>query len=266
MKKLILVLCILISISCSQQTEMNQQIVISADKWDKHFTNAEIECTFVLTKLNSDSLIIYNPERAKKGFLPASTYKIPNSLIALESKVIEDENEIIQWDGVKRFYDKWNANQNLQSAIKYSCVWFYQELARRVGKEKMQFYLDTLYYGNSKMGADVDKFWLEGDLRISAIEQIEFLTKFINHDLPFAKRNFNIVEKILLVDSTENYRQFAKTGWGGDDDNQVGWYVGFVRNNSGVWIFALNIHIKRDKDAVQRKLITNEILIREGII
>ncbi len=266
MKKFILLFYLFLFVSCSQRNDKEQKIFISVDYWGKYFTNSEVEGTFVLTKLNSDSLLVFNPKRAKKAFLPASTFKIPNSLISLESKVIADENEIIKWDGVTRFYDKWNADQNLKSAIKYSCVWFYQELARRVGKEKMQFYLDTLNYGNSKMGADVDKFWLEGDLKISAVEQIEFLTQFLNRDLPFSDRNFDIVEKILLVDSTENYRQFAKTGWGGDDNNQVGWYVGFVKNNSGTSIFALNIHIKSDKDAEQRKLITNEILKQENII
>jgi beta-lactamase class D len=266
MKKFVLLIILVSFVSCSQQTKNSQQVIIPTDKWKNHFTNAEVEGTFVLTKLNSDSLFVYNFERAKTGFLPASTFKIPNSLISLESKVIADENEIIKWDGKKRFYDAWNQDQNLSSAIRISCVWFYQELARRVGKDKMQFYLDTLNYGNSIMGADVDKFWLEGELRISAIEQIDFLTNFLNRDLPFSKRNFDIVEKILLVDSTDNYMQFAKTGWGGDDDNQVGWYVGFVKNSSGVWIFALNIHIKKDEDAQFRKIIVNEILKREGII
>ncbi len=266
MKKFVLLIILVSFSSCSQQTENSQQVIIPTDKWNNHFTSAEVEGTFVLTKLNSDTLIVYNVERAKTGFLPASTFKIPNSLISLESKVIADENEIIKWDGKKRFYDKWNQDQNLSSAIKFSCVWFYQELARRVGKEKMQYYLDTLNYGNSKMGSDVDKFWLEGDIRISAIEQVEFLTKFLNCNLPFSKRNFDIVEKIMLVDSTDNYKQFAKTGWGGDDDNQVGWYVGFVKNKFGVWIFALNIHIKKDDDAQFRKKIVNDILKREGII
>lgn len=218
--------------------------------------------TFVLTKLNSDTLFCFNSARADSAFLPASTFKIINSLISLETGAIKDENEIIKWDGVKRFYAFWNQDQNLSSAIKISCVWFYQELARRVGKEKMQFYLDTLNYGNSKMGADVDKFWLQGDLKISAVEQIKFLTQFLNRDLPFSERNVDIVEKILLVDSTENYKQYAKTGWSGE----IGWYVGYVIRQNQIWIFAMNINMIGIEDAKHRIEMTESILEKEGIL
>lgn len=244
----------------------NGKIIIEKNDWAKYYNDVNLDGTFVLTKLNSDTLYYYNLERANKRYLPASTFKIPNSLIALETEVITDENEIIEWDGKIRFIEQWNKDQNLQSAIKYSCVWFYQELARRVGRDRMQLYVDLINYGNSKLGAQIDTFWLEGDIRISPMEQIDFLTAFINRQLPFKKRNIDIVEKILLIDSTNTFRLYAKTGWTARVGFQVGWYVGFVKKNNEIWIFALNIDINEKKDADNRESITRAILKGEGVI
>ena len=240
--------------------------IIEEKSWDDLFKSPRLEGTFLLHKLNSDSLKVYNLERAEKEYLPASTFKILNSLISLESNVIKDENEIIEWDGIERFYNKWNMDQSLKTALKYSCVWFYQELARRVGTERMQYYLDTVKYGNSKIGAEIDKFWLEGELRISAVEQIGFLINFLERKLPFTDRNYNIVKNIMLVDSTDNYKLYAKTGWTARVHNQIGWYVGFLERDLKTWIFAMNIDINDDKDAKYRELLTRKILLKEGLL
>jgi beta-lactamase class D len=260
MKKMILLVLITSSLIYSQN------YLLENNSWKKFYDEDSVAGTFVLSKLGSDSLYVHNPARAKKQYLPASTFKILNSLISLETKVISDENKIIKWDEKKRFYDKWNQDQNLKSAMKYSCVWFYQELARRVGEEKMQAYLDSTKYGNSKIGADIDKFWLEGELRISAFEQIEFLNKFLTNDLPFSDLNFKIVKNIILIDSTDSYQLYAKTGWTARVDNQIGWYVGFVENETETWVFAMNIDIDDSRDAKLREEITRRILRHEKLI
>jgi len=240
--------------------------IIDVDNWGKYFTEANLQGTFILNKFRSDTLRIYNTRRANEHYLPASTFKILNSLISLETGVIKNEKEIIEWDGTKRFSDNWNKNQNLKTAMKYSCVWFYQELARRVGSAKMQYYLDTVNYGNSKMGAAIDNFWLEGELKISAVEQIVFLYQFLSRKLPFSNRNFDIVKKILQIDSTNIYQLYAKTGWTARTNEQIGWYVGFVENKLGIWIFAMNIDINEMKDSENREGITRKILGAEGLI
>ncbi|MCB0742589.1 MAG: class D beta-lactamase [Ignavibacteriae bacterium] len=250
------------------QTSINEisEKYKSQNDWGKYFDESGVEGTFILYNLNEDSLKVYNQERAEKQFLPASTFKILNSLISLEVKAVKDENEIIKWDGVKRFYDAWNQDQNMKSAIKISCVWFYQELARRVGREKMQYYLDTCNYGNSKMGDKIDTFWLEGDIRISAKEQIKFLTNFLNKTLPFSDRNFEIVKNIMLIDSTDKYKYYAKTGWTARVEREIGWYVGFVERLGETWIFAINIDMNGIDDAKYRIEITESILKQEGIL
>lgn len=250
----------------SQNNNKTSELTVEMESWSNYFNETSLDGTFLLKKNNSDTLLVFNSKRSTKSYLPASTFKILNSLIFLETKVIKDENEIIKWDGVKRFYDKWNMDHSLSSAIKVSCVWFYQELARRVGEERIQYYLDTIKYGNSKIGSDVDKFWLEGKLRISAYEQIQFLKKFLNSTLPFSGKNIDIVKNIMIIDSNDNYKLYAKTGWTARIAKQIGWYVGFVENNDQTWIFAMNIDINESEDAKYREELTRKILIHEGII
>lgn len=225
-----------------------------------------VKGSFVLYDMKNGHFMRYNSERCKERFIPASTFKIPNSLIGLETGVIKDENFVIPWDSVVRSIESWNRDQTLASAIKYSAVWYYQELARRVGKEKMQYYINECKYGNMDISENVDDFWLRGNIRISQNEQIEFLNKMYNYKLPFSKRNIDIVKKIILQESTDSYRLFAKTGWA--IVPYVGWYVGYVEVNGNVYFFANNIEGEEDNTDFPKSRIeiTRSILDSEGII
>ncbi len=170
MKYMFLILLVASSIFCEE---------IEKKEWGKYFTEKGFEGCFVLLDNNNNTTYVYNKERAEKQFLPASTFKIPNSVFALDSKVIKDENEIIEWDGVTRSFKDWNQNLNLSTAIKVSCVWFYQELAKRMGYEKLDNYVKSINYGNKNIKGAIDRFWLDGELRISAYQQIDFLKKLL---------------------------------------------------------------------------------------
>jgi len=222
------------------------------------FSNRKINGCFILYDVENDISIIYNPERAKQRYLPASTYKILNSLIALECEVVEDENELIQWDGIERPIFIWNQNHTMKTGIKYSVVWFYQELARRIGEEQMQVWVDSVPYGNQQIGKEIDNFWLVGDLRISPMEQVEFLKKFVEEDLPFRKDVIKTVKAILIEDKSDTHVFRAKTGWA-DYGTPVGWYVGYIEINGKTYIFVNNIEIRSNQDANSRKEITKEI-------
>jgi len=145
-------------------------------------------------------------------------------------------------------------------------VWFYQELARRIGKNRMQFWIDSVKYGNQQMGSEIDDFWLAGDIGISAKQQVDFIAKLIKNELPFDKDNQKTVREILITDSTNSYTIHSKTGWGVRVKPQIGWYVGYVETQKNKWVFALNIDINSKSDLKYRKQITYEILRREGII
>jgi len=225
------------------------------------FSKTDINGTVVISSLNGDETYIYNNERAIKRFIPASTFKIPNTLISLEERVIKDEFETIKWDGKIRSYSPWNKDQTLQSAISVSCVWCYQKFAKEIGNNKYLIYLKKIHYGNEQTGSNVSTFWLEGDIKISAIEQINLLKKLYKNELPFEQKYINITKKILIVKDTKNYIIRAKTGWSG----KIGWYVGYVEVKNKVWFFALNADVK--KETLQyRKQIVMEALSAKKII
>lgn len=225
---------------------------------ERSFEKRMISGCFILYDLEEDTSMIYNVERSEQMFLPASTFKILNSLIALECEVVKDELEVIKWDGKKRQISVWNQDHNMKSGIKYSVVWFYQELARRIGEDRMQAYVDSVQYGNRQIGKHIDDFWLVGDLRISPKQQIEFLKKLIAEDLPFQKNNIKVVKEILVEDSNETYVFRAKTGWA-DYGTPVGWYVGYIELKGKTYVFANNLEIRGNQDARARKEIAKEI-------
>jgi beta-lactamase class D len=195
---------------------------------------------FVLYDLNSNQYSRYNPERCAERFIPASTFKIMNSLIGLETGVIPDENYVIKWDGTQYDIPSWNQDQTLKTAIQNSVVWYYQELARRVGKEKMQYYVDAAHYGNQDISGQIDTFWLEGGLRISADEQVEFLKRLYQGDLPLSQRSMNIVKEILVLEKAGSYQLSGKTGSGQRLIPHEGWFVGYLETKGNVYFFATN--------------------------
>jgi beta-lactamase class D len=225
---------------------------------EEAFRKRGINGCFIMHDVENDTSIIYNQPRTVQQFLPASTYKIPNSLIALECRVIKDENEIIPWDSVGRFVPAWNKYHNLRTGIKYSVVWFYQELARRIGVVRMQNWVDRIKYGNMNIGDEIDSFWLVGELRITPMEQLHFLKKFSEGDLPFNKEHINTVQEILIEDRNDQYVFRAKTGWA-DKGQPIGWYIGYIVYDGKTFIFVNNIDIKSNEDAKARKAIVREV-------
>jgi len=195
---------------------------------------------FVLYDLNRTQYIRHNPKRCGERFLPASTFKIMNSLIGLETGVIPDEKYVIKWDGEQYNIPSWNQDHTLKTAMHYSVVWYYQELARRVGKEKMQHYMNAVCYGNQDISGQIDTFWLEGGLRISADEQVEFLKRLYQGDLPLSQRSMNIVKEILVLEKAESYQLTGKTGSVQRITPHEGWFVGYLETKGNVYFFATN--------------------------
>ncbi len=230
--------------------------------FEKYFTAAGVPGAFVIYDARNDKYLAYNSKRVQAPFIPASTFKILNSLIALETGVIADENEIIKWDGVDRGSEEWNRDHNLRSAFKVSAVWFYQELARRIGAERMQHFVAAADYGNKNIGGGVDVFWLTGSLRIAPKEQIDFLVKLHRNALPFTQRAIDIVKDIMIFEKTNEYVLRAKTGWG----MHIGWFVGYVERGGNVYFFANNIDLLEAKDREARIQISKSILHDLGLV
>lgn len=241
-------------------------IKASDDEFDSIFTKNGVEGTIIISSLDGSKEYVLNRERSEKRFLPASTFKILNSLIALDEKVVENENEIIKWDGIDKGWSRWNKDHTLATALPVSCVWFYQELAQRIGNTSYLEHLKKTKYGNKKTGPVLTTFWLNGDLSISAREQIEFLRRLYKKELPYSQENMSIITKLLIVESSPDVTILAKTGWAMRIKNQHGWYVGYVEKKDETWFFATNIDIETKKDAHLRKKITFQALKIKGIL
>lgn len=210
----------------------------------RNLQEAKSDGCFIVYDLKRDRYIRYNPDHCQKRFIPASTFKIFNSLVALETKAIANENIVIPWDGVvNNEFLEWNQDQTMRTAFKRSVVWFYQELARRVGYERMRKYIQASGYGNQDIGDKVDTFWLKGKLRISPEEQIKFLVMLYKENLPFAPAVMQTVKDIMVIDRQEHYTLRGKTGWGRDVDGMknIGWYVGYLERDHNVYFYTLNI-------------------------
>ena len=215
-----------------------KQTTETRDDFKKYYDRFDVEGSFVLYDPQADKYIFYNQEQYEHTFSPASTYKICNSLIGLETGVIKDENFVIPWDSVTRQNPNWNSDHDLKTAFKNSTVWYYQELARRVGGQQMKYWLDKANYGNADTSGGIDKFWLTGGLRISPKQQIDFLKRLHDNQLPFSKRSVDIVKNIMIAKDTLHYVVRAKTGWGGQDNKDIGWYVGYLETKNKVYYFA----------------------------
>ena len=235
---------------------------------EKYFQDHGIKGSFILHDKNNNHTIEVNPERNKQAFIPASTFKILNSLIGLETAVISDQNHEIEWDKTVHEFSAWNQNHTLETAIQNSVVWYYQALAREVGAERMQHFVSAANYGNENIDGEIDTFWLEGELRISPIEQIDFLQRFYEEELPFSERSINIVKDIIIVEETETYRIRAKTGAGLRFEPKVGWWVGYLEENDNVYFFALNIEGEAPEDVLSdaRFEITKSIMKELGLL
>ncbi len=238
----------------------------------KHFADNGTQGTFVAYKVDDYTVIASDKERSGQAILPASTFKIPNSVIALETGVVADpDKDIFKWDGVTRFIPEWNRDHTLRSAIAASAVPVYQDIARRIGEERMQKYLDAFDYGNHDIGGGIDRFWLTGNLRIDPVQQIDFLDRLRRGVLPVSSRAQDLTRDILPVTKVGDAVIRSKTGLVGVDDKSeaetvrtsIGWLVGWVEKGDRRTVFALNLDIREAHHTAARmqlaQLCLNEI-------
>ena len=239
----------------------------------QHFDNLGVNGSIIIYELNQDSFYQHNPSRNNSAFPPASTYKIPNSLIALETEVIKDDVAVLTWDGIERPLngspiEEWNQDLNLRLAFKYSAVWFYQVLARRIGYQRMQDFVNQIQYGNQNIGGkeDIDRFWLRGELRITPQQQIALLRRLYQNDLPFSQQIMDLVKDIMIVEQTPDYVLRGKTGWAIAVTPQIGWFVGYLEQNDNVYFFATSIEIVSENDLAARLEVTRLCLQDLGLL
>lgn len=215
----------------------------------KYFDSAKVEGTFGMFDNGQGQFTIYNmPRYRDSAYTPASTFKIFNSLVALGTGRIFSDTVVVPWDGVVRTspagdtMTDWNKDMNMREAFAVSNVGFYQEMARRIGRDTMQKMLDSVGYGNKKMGAAIDRFWLDNSLKITPDEQLGLVKRLYFKQLPFQNREQEIVKDMMIREKTDKYTLAYKTGWGTTEKgNQLGWLVGWIEENNHPYFFVLNV-------------------------
>ena len=227
--------------------------------WGNIFSEFDAHGTIVVAdaRTNTESLSVYDEIRAQKRYSPASTFKIPHTLFALDAGVVRDEFQVFKWDGVVRSFAAHNQDQDLRSAMRNSAVWVYELFAKQIGEGRAKDYLKKLNYGNADPSTKHGDYWIDGSLAISAYEQISFLKRLYRNELPFRVEHQRLVKDIMIVEAERDWILRAKTGW----DGRMGWWVGWVEWPTGPVFFALNIDTpNRMDDLPKREAITRSIL------
>jgi bla regulator protein BlaR1 len=214
-----------------------------------------------LYDLSANQYTIYNKERSLTRVSPDSTYKVYDSLIALETNIITKDQNTIDWNSTKYPYEVWNRNQNLSSALKNSVNWYFQELDKKIGRNNLQNYFTRMNYGNCDLSGDISSYWLESSLKISPVEQVQLLKAFYTNELQFNKLNIDTVKSALLLSERNGASLSGKTGSGTvNQKNMNGWFIGYVESKGNTYVFATNIQSGTNPCGSEAEKITLSIL------
>jgi beta-lactamase class D len=261
--KLTYILCFLTLVSGrASGVETAEEIDLS-----KHF--GSYSGLFVLYEAGTERWQRYHPEQCRVRTSPCSTFKVLNSLIALETGVASGADFSLSWDGKRHDIDSWNQDQTLRSAFSNSCVWYFQELARRIGMERYRQIIPEVGYGNNDLTGGVTQFWLQSSLAVSPDEQVDFLRRMYNHKLPFSARNVETVLDIMTLKRDGQTVFRGKTGSAFDAKKNVptlGWFIGSVTASSGNYLFATRITGGESPSGISARRITESVLSDLGIL
>lgn len=253
-------------------TETAEATIEERPDWAAVFDAAGVEGTFALREVGSGRTEVLDLTRATTQRRPASTFKILNSLVILETGTLPDVDTAVPWDGTEREVASWNQDHTLRSGIEVSAVWMFQEMARRIGEPTMNDWVAAADYGNADIGGGIDRFWLDGDLRISPVEQLDVLERLLTDDLPFDPDVQAQVRDIIVRESGDGWSWSHKTGTALVEDPALGWLVGATEHDGRRWVFAMNVDLGTIEgvggliDTPVRQDVTRQILVSEGAL
>lgn len=218
---------------------------IQSPKFQSILDSADVKGAILIYDLKKDSYYSNDFEWSRAGKLPASTYKIPNSIIALETGVVENDSTLFKWNGQERALKVWEQDLIFRDAFHFSCVPCYQDVARKIGVKRMNAYLSKLSFGDMKVDStNIDSFWLEGESKISQFQQVDFLRRFYDKQLPITERTYEIMNRMMVIDENNEYTLIGKTGWSIRNDHNNGWFVGYLKKENNTYFFAANVEPK----------------------
>ena len=235
-------LVLLVNLSGNCQTKNLKPKEIVKTEFGKILDSLQVKGSILIYDVKNKTYYSNDFSWAKTEIIPASTFKIPNSIIALETGIIESDSAIFKWNGEKRRFKKWKEDLTFKKAFQVSCVPCYQEIARKVGVKRMKSYLKKLNYNGMVFDTlTIDNFWLQGKSKFSQMQQIDFLKRLYYSKLSISKRTENIMKDIMQIEKTESYVLSGKSGWGMRNEINNGWLVGYLETNNSVYFFATNV-------------------------
>ncbi len=261
-----------VPVACTSEDDGSAEPqVVERGEWGRFFDDAGVVGTFAAREVGTGRTLVWNVDRAEARRLPASTFKILNSMIILQTGLVDDVDEVVAWDGVERPIAAWNRDHNLRSGIEVSAVWMYQELAREVGEDRMAEWVVAADYGNADIGGGIDEFWLRGDLRISPLEQLDFLERMVTGELPFDAEVVADVGEIIVREQGDGWVWSHKTGTALAVQPTLGWLVGTAQQGDRTWVFAMNIDLDSTElsgqiDPLIRQTLSRRILENVGAL
>lgn len=233
--------------------------------------------TFVALDLKTDNCWVINQPGLTQRHGPYSTFKIPHTLIALETGAVKSIDERFEWDQAKHpaktfWPETWKQSHTLATAFKHSAVWYYQDLVPRIDPKQYKKWLAKFHYGNQIFTPGSDIFWLNGELKISPEEQVAFIKCVAKTGCGVKAKNIAAFESAALQETKNSISLYAKTGAGPIETNNFdgafeGWYVGYLKDSSGNATTAFAIYMEAESFAAikdYRKELTLKLLVDIG--
>ena len=229
---------------------------ITTEEYSHQFKN--YDGCFILYSVNKHKVVSeYNPNnRCNQRIAPDSTFKIALSLMAFNEGII-DQDTIFKWNGEKGVLPTHDQDQTPQTWLKYSVVWVSQQITPQLGLARIKGYLADFNYGNQDFSGDAGKnnglqyAWLSSSLKISALEQLNFLNAMLSDKLHVNKKALINTKRNMYQGKLDNGADYyGKTGSGRHGHNERetnpsqlrdGWFVGFVEMDSQQYIFVSNL-------------------------
>ena len=217
--------------------------------------------SFVLYDMTKDSYKIYNKDLSTKRVSPDSTYKIYSGLFALEEGVINYNSSNQHWDGTNYYFDSWNKDQTLTTALRNSVNWYFQNLDTQIGYQTLYSYYNKISYGNCDLSAGIEDYWSESSLKISPVEQVILLSELLENKWEFEEKNIQAIKDALFISDTSIGKLYGKTGTGSlNGQNTNGWFIGFIEHGENTYCFATNLQNSENATGSAASEITIEIL------
>lgn len=241
--------------ACSQRTTTQQ---LDLNEQFGSYTGS-----FKLYDLTAKTYSVYHEEKRDQRYAPASTFKVLHSLIALETGVVQSAETVIPWDGSAHSIPAWNRDQTLRSAVSDSVIWYFQRVATDIGRDREEHYLQKVGYGNQKVGPDVTTFWLDGSLAVSVDDQLAFITRFYQEELPFDKSVIQTVKQLITLRQDPEVTFAGKTGSAVRVTPNIGWFIGYIVTEEKPYTFVTRL----EGDGVtgaQAKEVTEKVLRKLG--